>query len=972
MHDRPKIASSNAGHHGLDLDAAPPVRYQPAVTDPKIAVLPFRDLHWEDFERLVLDLARVDDNLQPTVRRYGVAGQEQSGVDIVGCDADGNKHAYQVKKVERFTQSQARKALETFVSGGGRFEARSFVIATACPGTRAEVYDLIEEFRSAHPRLGVDHIWDAEYLSARLRKQPDIVGRYFGDQTVTRFCDVTPMSAAALVGTPLSQVQVENFGIHETIRAATGGGPETALTPYVRREFDIALEAAVSRAADGHTTVVILVGDSSTGKGRAIWQALQALPPNWRLWQPRAFEEVLHSDRPLAPRTVLWLDEVKNLLLSGRSEHDEQVAAALARLVHAPASRPVLAIGAAWHEHWVGVTRPSSRRSEDRTNTRALLHKARIEVPEYFTEADITAVLQGPSGTDARMCEAVDQAEDHHITQYLAGGLSQLERYDDSYPEARAVLHAAVDARRLGGPSFCLDEKFLAAAAESALTALRRDLLAPDWFDEVIAYTSAPCRGARGVLSRARARGLPGGEHRAGLHLADYPEQVISQRRMWESPGEGFWIAAEHFVVSVRDLLGLTHAAVARGLIDVAIRLARRSAKLGDAHGLLYVGNQIAAHHRDHDPVPLFEAAAIAGVGPAQVEMGIRCEDLGQLDDAEHWYRTAVDNGDTPSARVGLGAVLWKRGDHLEAQRQYEHALRNGDTKAVEYQARRLAVDGHHEEALELTRLTFHAGNRNAFTGLAWRYVYTDRKRAVAVLAHALAEGDGNALRELMVVFEIDGRMDKVRLLCDRAVELEQWQTLGVAARLLAQHGEFATARGTLWRAYNGGLRYVLSEIAELHEREGSYEIAERLYHRSLDESGGLAALSRQHQKGRAGVPVAVFGLMRVLEHSGRGVEAEAVAGHAPAAYVPHLAGLRAEDGDVDGALRLLMALADAGDPDGLVDAARIMERSGDPAEATRFLERAQSGGSALATSALNDRKVRHQKDAESGPNSLL
>lgn len=160
-------------YHPVDLARqAPPLR-RPVVTDPKISLLPFRDLCWEDFERLLLDVAQVVDHLVEA-RRYGVAGQEQAGIDVIGRSVDGDWHAYQAKKVVRFGWAQARSALDAFAAGRQSFGARRLVIATACEGTRVEVSDLIYEYRAKYPSLEFDQVWDAEHLSKILRNQPKI------------------------------------------------------------------------------------------------------------------------------------------------------------------------------------------------------------------------------------------------------------------------------------------------------------------------------------------------------------------------------------------------------------------------------------------------------------------------------------------------------------------------------------------------------------------------------------------------------------------------------------------------------------------------------------------------------------------------------------------------------------------------------------------------------------------------------
>ena len=73
----------------------------------------------------------------------------------------------------------------------------------------------------------------------------------------------------------------------------------------------------VEAAAEGRSTIAVLVGGSSTGKTRACWEALQLLrdrPGQWRLWHPIDLSrpDAALRDLPgIGPRTVVWLNEAQ-------------------------------------------------------------------------------------------------------------------------------------------------------------------------------------------------------------------------------------------------------------------------------------------------------------------------------------------------------------------------------------------------------------------------------------------------------------------------------------------------------------------------------------------------------------------------------------------------------------------------------------------------------------------------------------
>jgi hypothetical protein len=100
--------------------------------------------------------------------------------------------------------------------------------------------------------------------------------------------------------------------------------------------------------------------------------------------------------------------------------------------------------------------------------------------------------------------QAQASARDRELIQFLAGAPELLVRYRNAPPAARALIHAAMDARRLG-TGIGLPQAFLDASAPGYLTA-EWDGLREDWLEKALAYTADPCKGAHGPLTRIRPR----------------------------------------------------------------------------------------------------------------------------------------------------------------------------------------------------------------------------------------------------------------------------------------------------------------------------------------------------------------------------------------------------------------------------------------------------------------------------------
>src|SRR4051794_38336980 len=96
---------------------SPPV--QRAPTPPTLtapALLPLHDLHWEDFERLCLRLARLDGEPE-YCSLFGTRGQAQSGIDIYARGGDGKNTVYQCKRLDAVDPGDIKGAVDKFLNG---------------------------------------------------------------------------------------------------------------------------------------------------------------------------------------------------------------------------------------------------------------------------------------------------------------------------------------------------------------------------------------------------------------------------------------------------------------------------------------------------------------------------------------------------------------------------------------------------------------------------------------------------------------------------------------------------------------------------------------------------------------------------------------------------------------------------------------------------------------------------------------
>jgi uncharacterized protein YidB (DUF937 family) len=416
-----------------------------------------------------------------------------------------------------------------------------------------------------------------------------------------------PRRAQVLQLRSLAELDPIDLGVHPALEVDTAGQlPD--LPRYVPRDHDARLREVAGSAAGGESGLVVVVGGSSTGKTRACQEmvaSLRGCMPKWSLWQPINPEAVLAGLGQVGQRTVVWLDEAQEYLETP-DETGERVAAGLRELLRDKGCRPVLVVATLWPDYWNTLTTGAPDRHPQ---ARKLLSGRNIDVPESFAAAAL-GTLEQEARADPRLAEAAARAADGQITQYLAGGPFLLDRYKMAPPGARALITAAMDARRLGGGPH-LPLALLKGAAPGYLTDTQWDLLDDHWLDQALAYAGQLCNGIPGPLTRIRPRN-PGPDHAAGaagtIHdapslyrLADYLDQYGRRHRHVQIPGGSFWTAAP--CAHPADLTTLARAAEARGLYHAAAQLLKGAAARGDPHASAELIEMLHnLHPDDHRP----------------------------------------------------------------------------------------------------------------------------------------------------------------------------------------------------------------------------------------------------------------------------------------------------------------------------------------------------------------------------------
>ena len=192
------------------LDGTPDgvVPSPPIVT--RAQSLPFNDLTWENFERLILRLVRREARVLDCVL-YGVPGQAQGGIDVLAAEMSDSKRriCYQCKKVLTFDAADIRAAVDRFVAGPFAGTTSEFVLCSSrALGGTTQVAELDAQ-RERLNQLGISFVtWDGSdggMLCEKLKLLPDLVDDFFSRPWVTAF---NGDEAAAALGARLNAVEI--------------------------------------------------------------------------------------------------------------------------------------------------------------------------------------------------------------------------------------------------------------------------------------------------------------------------------------------------------------------------------------------------------------------------------------------------------------------------------------------------------------------------------------------------------------------------------------------------------------------------------------------------------------------------------------------------------------------------------------------------------------------------------------------
>ncbi|MER6359866.1 hypothetical protein [Kitasatospora sp. NPDC001527] len=762
-------------------------------------------------------------------------------------------------------------------------------------------------------------VWKKLY-DAVARERADVVRESVGRAAAVAGLEVRESKARyeALVDKPrpVEEWTPKQLGVHPAVpglRSDQAAG-NFVLPAYVEREHDQVLRQRLAVVASGAETALVVVrGESCTGKTRTAFEAVRACLPTWNLVFPKTPASLLAilEAGVLTSGTVLWLNEAQNYLTGNAGE---AVAAALRTQLERPG--PVAIVLTLWPAYHRQLTATPPPGQDACPHARALIGShPPIHVPDTFSTRAMHD-LSARSKLDASLAAAEMASPSGAITQTLAAGPELVDYYEQAGTApacfGKAIITAAMDARRLGGGPL-VSARFLEQAAVGYLTPDQRKEARPDWFAAALGYTRFKVKGVVAALDNApNPNGM--GVVPDMFCLADYLDRHGRTVRYYDCPPASFWSAAQRHAFTATELRSFGTAARARGRYRIADGLYRQAIDRGDSSvrmDLAWLRQEIGDRE---EAERLHRQTVGAGNIVTLADLVMLREEAGDRDEAEQLALRA--------AAIGMEApmleLMWERlGDPEEAERLALQAADLGNLSLLVDLAGVWDRGGYRDGAERLYRQAAAARHPLALAELArFRVEAGDLEEAECLAVQAAEAGFSAPLLEFAQLLERSGDRVKAEQLARYSADSGDMYALVGLARMLRRLGHEQEAETLAVHIADAGHVSDLLDFVWLGGE--SWEIVEQLAKEAADAGDSKALTSLVRTWARTGNKVGSEQLAREAADAGN-MEA-----------LITLARAWEGEGDVEGAQKLYRQAADAGDLFALKDLARLREEVGD------------------------------------------
>jgi hypothetical protein len=505
---------------------------------------------------------------------------------------------------------------------------------------------------------------------------------------------------------PVTAWQPDRLGVHRAVQEHDG----MKLPPYIERDHDGELRRHLHTVASAGAGMVVVRGDSCTGKTRSAWEAVTACVPDWQLLYPKSaagLRSCLQTNVLTGP-TVIWLDNAHHLF------------ADLALLEQPPA--PVVVLATMWPTLLDAPGTNPKKKGRTRHIHSPLDLARTVHQPRAFDTLGLNR-FETQARSDGQWTQAAAQARANgELCQRLAAAPELLDRCRHAaHASGKAVVTAAVEARRLGvrGP---LPLAFLEHAALGYLSPdHRRKLDRQTWFTDALAWARAPVKDVVSCLQGVLAPdGI--GEAAGLVDLSDIIEQQIAPERWGIKPPAALWQAAQSDLTDGSDLEALALQAFAFARFRIARDLYVAALDRGSAsafEGLCFSYTETQRMRTSQGLKELCDqvdrlrdgGAGLADLGTALMQLALAGETVEYADTLQPLIEELLTRScreGNRDAHLALEHFLHAQGRHGEAE-----ALTPPPAPPAPHDPAQVLHDAAAGDATALERLRKVAGRRN-------------------------------------------------------------------------------------------------------------------------------------------------------------------------------------------------------------------------------------------------------------------
>jgi TPR repeat protein len=620
-------------------------------------------------------------------------------------------------------------------------------------------------------------------------------------------------------GTPLRLGEVADLGVFGVKPVDLAGEP-TYLN-YVPRDDDGRLTSALREAANAGR-VLLLVGDSGSGKSRSAAQAVRDVFATHRLLHPVEHQLPQLLDLPLADLgpALVWLDDVEKYTHPALREILERLLDAGAAVIGTIRRKELQALTTTGE-----IRNPSG---ETLTNEQ-LVH--RLDWKREWSQPERDRTAQHVTNPVAR--QAV--ADGLPLGVWAVAGpqlVNQLNfaHADEDYPSRFALVRAVLDWYRTGLTTPIPQPVAVDLINHAYLNQAAND----DDITDAIDWCTHPI-DIGGRRARYSLLTCQDDQH---LAVNDYIQDHDRQHHPPPVP-DPVWSAALAHASDIASTWSVGTTAYEAGHTATALSAMRTLASAGEIVAMVGLGALL----QDQDPTAArtwYERAANAGNINAMVGLGLLLQDQDPTE-ARTWWERAANAGDI-NAMFGLGLLLEDQ-NPAAARTWYERAANAGNTGAMVYLGV-LVEDQNPAAARTWWERAANAGDTNAMVILGRLLAGLEPPDLDGVhhwWKKAADGGETAAMFNLSPVLAVEGDLEGARVLLRKATD-GGMPAAGTYASTLdddpaVRHAARATLRGL--DDDTDALNFL--GVAAL--RAGAHDEARASWMRSLNAGDIVAAL---------------------------------------------------------------------------------------------------------------------------------